>query len=119
MVETIYSVLKDLEKGINEDDVIVGNHLVVKYAPIITPHKLYISELGNTTYLCRGMAIWTYYVNEQYIQYTSNFNSYTLMEQEVDVSEEELFQRSLVESNILSTGDIQIILKAVEHAHSK
>ncbi|EHU8780968.1 hypothetical protein N0S44_000198 [Escherichia coli] len=123
---TIYDILDNLNKNIDKNLVIVANtrciiHLPdINYIPTDTTDRLIINTyLQSLTYLYNGMVIWVFDIKENTIRYVYDFNDYWSRTHNIDIEEDELFQLSLIEKNVIGVTEIGIVKKALEYANSK
>lgn len=123
---TIYDILDNLNKNIDKNLVIVANtrciiHLPdINYIPTDTTDRLIINTyLQSLTYLYNGMVIWVFDIKENTIRYVYDFKDYWSRTHNIDIEEDELFQLSLIEKNVIGVTEIGIVKKALEYANSK
>ena len=117
---TIYDILGDLNKNIDNDFVIVGTTQNIIHLPLGTPDRLIFNIYGKSlTYLHDGMVILVLDIKENTIRYAYDFNVYWSRTHSIDIEEDELFQLSLIEKNVIGVTEIGIVKKALEYVNSK
>ncbi|MFS8320025.1 hypothetical protein ACMG5I_03780 [Escherichia coli] len=120
MTTTIYNILGNLNKNIDNDYVIVENTKNIIHLPLGTPDRLIFNIYTNTlTYIHDGMVIVVLDIKENTIRYAYDFNVYWSRTHSIDIEEDELFQLSLIEKNVIGVTEIGIVKKALEYANKK
>jgi hypothetical protein len=117
---TLYDILGDLSRNIDDDFVIVQDTGNIFQLPTGTPDRLIFNRYSNElTYIHDGIAIVSVYINSDTIRYTYDFNDYCTRIHSIDISEEELFQLSLIEKNVIGIAEIGIVKKALDYTNIK
>lgn len=115
---TIYDILGVLSKNIDDDFVIVQDTRNTFQLPIGSPDRLIFNRYSNElTYIHDGIAIVSVSINDYTIRYVYDFNDYCTRIHSIDISEEELFQLSLIEKNVIGITEIGIIKKALNYTN--
>ena len=117
---TIYDILGDLNKNIDNDFVIVQDTRNLFQLPIGSPDRLIFNRYAKTlTYLHDGMVILVLDIKENTIRYAYDFKDYWSRTHSIDIEEDELFQLSLIEENVIGITEIDIVKKALDYTNIK